>query len=100
MLSELRETIKKNLFLGFLIALVAFLSFYLGRISKRETEAIRLERAGLQEIFSQRDPDFSSDVRETENREEGKIDFRVVVSGKSTSMKYHFLWCPGAKQIK
>ena len=34
------------------------------------------------------------------NRGVEKIDFRVVASKKSTSGKYHFLWCAGAKQIK
>lgn len=100
MLSELYQIIKKNLFLVFLITLIAFLSFYLGRISKNVNQPIRIERAGIQEIFDQQSLNIKVSDNSNESRGGEKIDFRVVASKKSTSMKYHFLWCPGAKQIK
>lgn len=99
MIAEILETIKKNLFLIFLIILISFLSFQLGRISKNVSQPIKIERASIQEIFGQQDPN----IKVSGASESGGVqnfDFRVVVSKKSTSMKYHFLWCPGAKQIK
>jgi len=102
MLSEFFQIIKQNLFLIFLILLIALLSFQLGRISKTAGQPIKIERASIQEIFS-RDPNLQITSESTNNNESGgvgQIDFRVVVSKKSTSKKYHFLWCSGAKQIK
>ena len=99
MLSEIIQIIKKNFFLGFLIALVAFLSFYLGRISKNASQPIRIEKAVIQEIFDQQNSGININ-NDNENRGVQNFDFRVVASKKSTSMRYHFLWCPGAKQIK
>ena len=103
MIAGIFEIIKKNWFLAFLIALIAFLSFYLGRISKLAEEPIKIEKANFQEIFGGQNANKlidPNDPNQTENRAGEKIDFRVVASKKSTSMKYHFLWCPGAKQIR
>ena len=100
MLSEILEIIKKNLFLVFLIVLISLLSFQLGRISKEAGQPIKIEKASVQEIFNQ-DSNLQITSEFTNiDRGVGQIDFRVVVSKKSTSKKYHFLWCPGAKQIK
>lgn len=101
MLPQILETIKKNLYLIFLIILISLLSFQLGKISKSENEPVKIKRASVQEIFGdQGDSKVSVQNQESENGGAGKIDFRVVVSKKSTSKKYHFLWCAGAKQIK
>ena len=117
MLSEILETIKKNLFLIFLIALISLLSFQLGRISKEASQPIKIEKASVLEIQNSKFKDQNLSNTETESGGVGQIDFRaksiqeldrspdsiefrVVVSKKSTSNKYHFLWCPGAKQIK
>ncbi|MBI4117099.1 MAG: hypothetical protein HY451_00185 [Parcubacteria group bacterium] len=102
MIAEVSNIIKKNLFLIFLITLIAFLSFQLGRNSKQASQPIKIEKANIQEIFQ---PNANvrinaNDTNNTESRGAERIDFRVVVSKKSTSKKYHFLWCPGAKQIK
>lgn len=112
MLTEFFQIIKQNLFLIFLIILIALLSFQLGRISKRAGQPIRIEKASIQEIFNEQnanmriDPSsrtqgvhYGAGVNDA-NRGVEKIDFRVVASKKSTSGKYHFSWCPGAKQIK
>ncbi len=115
MLSEIFQIIKKNLFLIFLIILISFLSFQLGRISNSSSQPIRIERAGIQEIF-QPDANIRIDAIDT-NKDRGveridfraksiqeldrspdSIEFRVVVSKNSN--KYHFLWCSGAKRIK
>jgi len=95
MLSEILETIKKNIFLISSIILISLLSFQLGRISNSSSQPIRIERAGIQEIFSEQN---SKTGDNSESRVVEEIDFRVVVSKNSN--KYHFLWCPGAKQIK
>lgn len=102
MIAEFLETIKENLFLISLIVLVALLSFQLGRISKDAGQPIQLDKASIQEIFNS-DSNLritSESTNEKKNGGEERIDFRVVVSKKSTSGKYHFLWCAGAKQIK
>ncbi|MEK7659155.1 MAG: hypothetical protein AAB338_00655 [Patescibacteria group bacterium] len=102
MLSEILETIKRNIFLIFLIVLIALLSFQLGRISKTVSQPIRIEKASIQKIFNQDNPNLEIYESETKSKSRGveKADFQVVASKKSTSGKYHFLWCPGAKQIK
>jgi len=102
MLSEILETIKRNIFLIFLIVLISLLSFQLGRISKTAGQPIKIEKANIKEIF-QPDANVRIDANDTNNTEDRgveRVDFRVVVSKKSTSKKYHFLWCAGAKQIK
>ncbi|MEK7536951.1 MAG: hypothetical protein AAB584_00690 [Patescibacteria group bacterium] len=104
MLTEFFQTIKKNLFLIFLIVLITLLSFQLGRISKTVSQPIKIEKASIQEIFQPnaniRINTNEGDANNIENRAVERVDFRVVASKKSTSGKYHFLWCPGAKQIK
>lgn len=98
MIEEIIKTVKKNLFLILLIVLISILSFQLGRISNLSTggESIKVERASLQEIFNQ--DSNRQTTPNSDNRGEERIDFRVVVSKNSN--RYHFLWCPGAKQIK
>src|SRR3989344_4718269 len=99
MLTEFLNLIKKNLFLIFLIVLISLLSFQLGRISKNASQPIRIEKAAIQEIFSGQNLDIKTSG-DSKNRGVENFDFRVVMSKKSTSRKYHFLWCTGAKQIK
>ena len=117
MLTKIPETIKKNLYLIFLIILIFFFSFQLGRVSKTASQPIKIQNAAIQEIFSsQNNADTRSDANDA-NKDRGveKIDFRAksiqeldrspdsiefrVVASKNGS-KYHFLWCSGAKQIK
>ena len=99
MLSELTETIKKNIFLIILIILVSLLSFQLGRISKTASQPIKIEKASVQEIFTE-SQNSKIKVQSSDSESGGveRIDFRVVVSKNSD--KYHFLWCSGAKRIK
>lgn len=101
MIEEILKIIKKDLFLISLMILISLFSFQLGRISKTADEPIKFEKATVQEIFS----NVSEESRGPALRSfsEGgvdKIDFRVVASKKSSSFRYHFLWCPGAKNIK
>jgi hypothetical protein len=99
MLSEILIAIKKNLFLIFLIVLISFFSFQLGRISKIADEPIRIEKASIQEIFNNdSNLEITSESANIQSRGEERLDFRVVVSKNSN--KYHFLWCSGAKRIK
>lgn len=99
----------RDIFLVSLIILIAIISFNLGRITafKEQKQPIRFESADIGELFK------DDAIQNNENLYQGaktgdsvkstseipKIDFRVVVSKKSKSMKYHFLWCSGAKQI-
>jgi len=101
MITEVLNILKKNLFLIFLIVSAVLLSFQLGRISKSASQPIKIEKAEIREIFNQGISDSKISAQEPAgDRGVEKIDFRVVASKKSTSGKYHFLWCPGAKQIK
>ena len=100
MLPQFLQIIKKNLYLISLIILISFLSFQLGRISKNGSQQIKVEKASIQEIFTDESQNMGPVLRSFSEGGVERIDFRVVVSKKSTSMRYHFLWCPGAKQIK
>ena len=100
MLSEIFQIIKKNLFLIGVLVLISFLSFQLGRISRSASQPIKIEKANVQEIFGAQNTNLQIKANNTD-RGEGKdlkINFLVVASKNSN--KYHFLWCPGAKQIK
>lgn len=92
MITEIFKIINKNAFLIILILLLSFFSFQLGRVSKTTSQPIKIEKAAIQEIFTE------IQNLNSESRGEQKIDFRVVASKNGS--RYHFLWCPGAKQIK
>ncbi len=103
MIGEILNIVKKNLFLIFLIILVSLLSFQLGRITKVADEPIKVERASVQEIFDEQNPNIqinsSGESRGPVNSgREVRVDFRVVVSKNSD--KYHFAWCPSVGRIK
>lgn len=89
MLAKILETINKNAFLIVLVLLVSFFSFQLGRLSNDSSGApIKIQNTAIQEIFNDHNANMRIDA----------IDFRVVVSKNGS--KWHYLWCPGAKQIK
>lgn len=82
----------KRLYLALIIILVATLSFGLGRLSSQDREAgVRLEYT----------PELSqtgSAINSTKLAPSNVINTaEVVASSKGT--KYHYSYCPGAKQI-
>ncbi|MDP3763338.1 MAG: hypothetical protein Q8Q92_01640 [bacterium] len=83
----------QKLFLSLIIILTALLSFGIGRLSVAgDREPIRIEN----------DPEISNDQFLISNQTASVIkavgNTEVVVSKNGT--KYHYLRCPGAKQIK
>lgn len=81
-----------------LTVLISLLSFQLGKISGPADEPIKIEQGSILEIQNSEIKSQNLSNPETESGGEVRLDFRVVVSKNSN--KYHFLWCPGAKQIK
>lgn len=105
MLSNPLNKIKSSqyhIFLALCIGLIAFISYNLGRIEALEKTPIKISDGGIKTV-----PDnLKADIFEaTENKKSSlvgnakKLDTRVVVSKASTSKKYHYIWCPGAKKI-
>lgn len=105
MLSNLLNKIKSSqyhIFLVICIGLISFISYNLGQIEALEKTPIKISDKGIKTV-----PDnLKADIFEaTENIEsypvnnQKKLDTRVVVSRASTSKKYHYTWCPGAKKI-
>ena len=88
-----------------LIVIIAFTAFNFGRLSmpRSISETMRFESATVGEIFNDTKIDIETDTIDIQRGEQlvtpAHIDFRVVVSKKSKSMKYHFMWCSGAKRI-
>ncbi len=105
MLSKLLNIIKSSqyhIFLASCIGLIAFISYNLGQIEALEKTPIKISDQGVKtvagslkaEIFRATDNKGNSTINN-----ETKLDTRVVVSKASTSKKYHYTWCPGAKKI-
>jgi len=70
--------------------LIAVSSFNLGRFSASQDHQVSIHQAGGSAVATGSDA-----IAET-----GPMDTRVVVSRSSSSRKYHYSWCSGAKQIK
>ncbi len=97
---------QKNIFLGFCIFLISVIGFNLGRINAlNKTPAKTPEKVP---ILSPSDKQKRGSSFSQPNNNLGEIgttvsqpkDLRVVASKASSSKKYHFTWCPGAKKIK
>ena len=89
----------RKFFLSFVIILVALLSFGIGRLSVvRNKEPIKIEY----------DPELTTDNSQpTINTNQAasvitatQIQSNTTVIGSKNSNKYHYSYCPGAKQIK
>jgi|SRR3989344_5924336 len=87
---------QKDIFLGFCIILISVISFNIGRINALQKTPIKI--AGESNVY-QATVANSSLKNKTPVPVQPK-DPRVVASKSSTTKKYHFTWCPGAKQIK
>ncbi len=91
---------QKDIFLGFCIVLISLIGFNLGRLNApNQTETKTTNQANINSIYPTKtvlNP-TQNQVKVTPKQPK---DPRVVVSKTSTSKKYHFTWCPGAKKIK
>src|SRR3989344_4759997 len=87
---------QKDIFLGFCIVLISTISFNLGRINALHKTPIKI--TGEANVYQATIGNSTSNNPKTSpTKPRGP---RVVVSKASTTKKYHFTWCAGAKQIK
>lgn len=101
-LSKIFNSVKlyqKDIFLVFCIILISAISFNLGKINSLQKIPISITSdpsgQGQADIYSAVNNEKETTAGTAQNQ---VIDRRVVVSKNSD--KYHFTWCPGAKQIK
>ena len=99
-ISNMVKNHQKDIFLGFCIVLISLIGFNLGRLNApNQTETKTTNQANINSIYPTKtvlNP-TQNQVKVTPKQPK---DPRVVVSKTSTSKKYHFTWCPGAKKIK
>ena len=98
-LAKITQAVKKhqkNIFLGFCIFLISVIGFNLGRINAfNKTPPKTSEKATVYQA-----PVGTSAPNSPKQTPAQPKDLRVVTSKASSSKKYHFTWCPGAKKIK
>ena len=86
-----------QLFLAILLVTIAVTAFGLGRLAERAATTSIKQSAGASVILNNID---TMDVPvEVENETEDASATEQYVASKSGS-KYHYPWCPGAKQMK
>ena len=87
---------QKEVFLGLCMVLISVISFNLGRINALHKTPIKItgetnvyQATAGASVLNNKKPTLAQPK-----------DLRVVASKASTTKKYHFTWCAGAKQIK
>lgn len=86
---------QKDIFLGFCIILISVIGFNLGKLNAsrqiidKTTEKVDVYQKTKASVLITPKPTPAQPK-----------DLRVVASKASSSKKYHFSWCPGAKKIK
>ncbi|KKR13929.1 MAG: DNA-specific endonuclease I (Modular protein) [Parcubacteria group bacterium GW2011_GWC1_39_29] len=97
MLTKIGELVKRfqyDIYLGICFALVAIISFNLGRTGLFGSHGISYtQNANIYQAIGSGTVGISATPI-------NRLDKRVVVSKSSTSMKYHFTWCASANKIK
>ncbi len=108
-LSKILNFVKQyqyQLFLTTCIILISFISYNLGKIDALEKSPLIIKQnASSEKAAANLRADIYSAAQsgqEANNQKlEAKIlDTRVVVSKASSTKKYHYTWCSGAKKIK
>lgn len=104
-LSKLLNIVKKyqnSLFLGVCIMLIALLSFNLGKINALQKIPLKIsDGANIHKAVSgNTSPAAAQKGTAATASKPQPADLRVVVSKNSSSKKYHYTWCSGAKRIK
>ena len=87
---------QKEVFLGLCMVLISVISFNLGRINALHKTPIKI--TGETNVYQA--TAGNSVLNKSKTIPAQPKDLRVVVSKASTTKKYHFTWCAGAKQIK
>ena len=103
MLAKIGNVVKKyqkDIFLGFCIVLISSISFNLGKINALHKTPITITDTGQEANIYKATNKLQSTSNNLKPKKTTPLDKRVVASKASTTKKYHFTWCPGAKQIK
>lgn len=96
-IEKIKRLLTGDLFLVLLIVLVGFGAFGLGRLSVEQAGRVPLE-IRYPERFGASAVDSVSDPETLKNTSINASNGGFVASVNGT--KYHYPWCPGAKQIK
>lgn len=91
---------QRDIFLGFCLILISTISFNLGRINALQKTPIKITGGEEANIYKATGTKTNSSPNKQKPTIKQPLDTRVVASKASTTKKYHFTWCPGAKQIK
>jgi len=91
---------QKDVFLIFCIVLISSISFNLGKINALHKTPITITDTGQEANIYKATNKLQSTSNNLKPKKTTPLDKRVVASKASTTKKYHFTWCPGAKQIK
>lgn len=95
------KTQQHTIFLGVCFLLVSMISYNIGKINAFEKKPIKvLQNANIFQSTNTNSSHSQSNLQIQNTKHKINTDLRVVASKKSTSKKYHYLWCQGAKQIK
>ena len=104
---NLIKSYQHHIFLSFCVVIISVISFNLGQINALQKTSITITGTGQEaNIYKATSnlPAYRTGRQPTTNDLKSQnttpIDKRVVVSKASTTKKYHFVWCPGAKKIK
>lgn len=96
-------THQMDLGIALAVVLVSIISFQGGKAYtlSQISHAVKIEPAPASDVFNNVSATDSNQTAAIAGGvgSSGRLDFRVVASKSSTSKKYHFLWCAGAKQI-
>ncbi len=91
-IAEFVKLHKRDLFLGICMILIAYIGYGIGRVNTHKTP----EESAANIYKAESSKELPPPVKIAPKPK----DSRVVASKSSTSKKYHFTWCPGAKKIK
>jgi len=105
MLKQLLDRHLNTLVLGACFVLVAFIGFNLGKIQSLQKTPLEMTTgANIYKAVSANTEAESGAGESSLSKSEKTVpvprDLRVVVSKNSSSKKYHYSWCSGAKRIK
>ncbi len=102
MLSKFLQLIKSrqhSIFLGLCLILISVISYNIGRINALEKTPLKITNEA--NIYKASNAQSSQGITRDAIKSSPKpTDLRVIVSKKSSSKKYHYLWCIGGKKIK
>jgi len=92
---------QEQVILAVAIVAISLVSFNIGRIYTISSmnKAVEYTSAELSLTKDSGPASTLNNEEKTKINPSPALDLRVIVSKKSTTKKYHFLWCPGAKQM-